>query len=55
LLLITPIARLPRFLLVSLLVGTVARVAAPYLSIRTLYAIWLVAWLALYSVLWTRV
>ena len=51
-LLITPIARLPRFLMVSLLAGTFARVTRRWLSIRAMYVLWLVAWLAVYIVLW---
>jgi membrane protein YqaA with SNARE-associated domain len=52
-LLITPIARLPRFLMVSLLAGAFARMAGRWLSIRAMYAIWFVAWLGVYIVLWT--
>jgi membrane protein YqaA with SNARE-associated domain len=52
-LLITPIARLPRFLMVSLLASAFARVTAPYLSTRAMYALWLVAWTAVYLMLWT--
>lgn len=52
-LLITPIARLPRFLMVSLLAGAFARVAGRWLGMRAMYVIWFVVWLAVYIVLWT--
>jgi membrane protein YqaA with SNARE-associated domain len=50
--LVTPIARLPRFLLVSLLAGGIARWLEPRVSRRLLYGIWAAAWLAVYAVLW---
>jgi membrane protein YqaA with SNARE-associated domain len=52
-LLITPIARLPRFLMVSLLAGSFAHLAGRWLSSSAIYAIWLIAWLTVYVVLWT--
>jgi membrane protein YqaA with SNARE-associated domain len=54
-LLITPLARLPRFLVVSLLAGSVARALKPRVSIRALYALWLVVWLAVYATLWRSI
>lgn len=50
--LISPIARLPRFLLVSLLAGGVAAWLKPRVNMRVIYAIWAIAWLAVYATLW---
>lgn len=50
--LVTPVARLPRFLLVSVLAGGLARWLRPRMSSAMLYGIWAVAWLTVYTVLW---
>lgn len=50
--LITPIARLPRFLLVAWLSGTVSRLIQPRVNVRTVYALWLAAWIVVYATLW---
>lgn len=49
---ITPIARLPRFLLVSLIAGGAAHLLKPRLGQRALYAIWAVGWVIVYTLLW---
>jgi membrane protein YqaA with SNARE-associated domain len=51
--LITPVARLPRFLLVTLLASGAARVLAPRASARVLYAMWLAVWVIVYAALWS--
>jgi membrane protein YqaA with SNARE-associated domain len=50
--LITPVARLPRFMLVSLAAALAARYLRPRLATRGLYWTWLAAWVAIYVVLW---
>lgn len=50
--LITPVARLPRFLLVSLAAALAARYLRPRLAKRSLYGLWLATWIAIYLVLW---
>lgn len=56
-LLISPIARLPRFLLVSLIAGGAARLLRPRLSTRVMYpvlfGVWIVSWIVVYARLWT--
>jgi membrane protein YqaA with SNARE-associated domain len=51
-LLMTPAARLPRFLLVSCFAAIAARYLRPALGTRGLYALWSIAWLSIYLVLW---
>jgi membrane protein YqaA with SNARE-associated domain len=48
---ISPIARLPRFLLATLLAAGAAR-ALPRASSRTLFGIWAATWIAIYAFLW---
>ena len=50
--LITPVARFPRFLLVSLGVALAARYLKPRLGTRGAYGLWLASWVAIYLVLW---
>lgn len=52
LLLITPVARLPRFLLVSLLAGAAAHLVKGKIGVRAQYLVWLAAWIAVYARLW---
>ena len=49
---ITPIARLPRFLLVSFAAGWICRSLGPRVTPRTKYILWACAWVAVYLVLW---
>lgn len=51
-LLVTPVARLPRFLLASMIAAVAAQYLRPWLGTRGLYALWFVAWLSIYLVLW---
>jgi membrane protein YqaA with SNARE-associated domain len=51
-LVMTPVARLPRFLLASVVAAVAAQYLRPWLGTRGLYALWFVAWLSLYLVLW---
>ena len=51
-LLVTPVARLPRFLLASVVAAVAAQYLRPWLGARGLYALWFVAWLSIYLVLW---
>ncbi len=52
LMLMTPVARLPRFLLASLVAAVAAQYLRPWLGARGLYALWFTAWLSIYLVLW---
>jgi membrane protein YqaA with SNARE-associated domain len=51
-LLMTPVARLPRFMLVACFAAIAARYLRPALGTRGLYALWSIAWLSIYLVLW---
>lgn len=43
-------ARMPRFLIVTIVAGCVARLLRRRLSLRAVYGIWLVLWMAFYAV-----
>lgn len=48
-LLATVPARLPRFVVVTLVASAAARVLVPRMGLRVTYLLWLVAWLAVYA------
>ncbi len=51
-LVISPIARLPRFLLATLLAAGAARLLGPRVSSRILFGLWAGTWTAIYAFLW---
>jgi membrane protein YqaA with SNARE-associated domain len=52
-LLISPIARLPRFVMASLVAGGASRLLGKYVDRKVIYTLWLLAWITVYFLLWT--